>query len=193
MLLSWLIGCLTIGLASCAPAPLQDAGAGVATRNASAPVPLPQQALANIRNLDLRSTMLRDPAVPKQLREILERCTHCGLDNPEYVDLTGDDSADVVVPIYDDMDLAGTVVYSVQNDRPRMVFAQYGSEASVFVNDDNNLEASVGLYAANDPACCASGERTTTYHWNGKRFVVVADKGAKDGLKPYEDDYTIVR
>lgn len=186
------LGCAA-ALCACAPAALQDAGAGVATRSTkSSAVPLPTQALANIRNLNLRDLIISDERVPRQLREIVETCTQCGIDNPVYDDATGDGTADVLVPIYDDMTVAGTIIYSVQNHRVRMVFAHFGHQAIVKILKPGEVELSRNLFGVDDPACCPSGESVERYRWNGTRFVRVSETGSKPGLEPIDRDDTVV-
>lgn len=155
-------------------------------------VPLPTEALANIRNVDLRSTILSDTNVPQRLRDVLAACAACGLDNPVYTDLTGDGVDDVLAPIYDNDMLAGTVVYSVQEGRPTMVFAYQGRQAALDPID-GDLVLRVRMYAPDDAPCCPSDEQVTRYHWDATQFVEVSQTGGRDGLKPFDPDATVVR
>lgn len=180
-------------VASCAVDPLQIEGEATATRGASTgATSLPTAALANIRNLDLRSTILADQRVPAPLRAVLQECARCGIDNPVYMDLTGDGADDVLVPIFDDMVQAGTVVYSVQRDTVELIFAHYGHQGTVEILDDGDLEVRTNLYAPEDAQCCPSGERLARYHWNGTRFELLSTTGDDAALAPSDPDDTVV-
>lgn len=183
-------------LAGCGHQPLQiapsTAGFSAAVSTPDPTIPQPVAPLANIRNLDLRTTILRDTRVPADIRGAVQDCVQCGLGNPQYVDITKDRVEDVVVPILAENGSLGTIAYTVVDGRPRLVFAHVGSFSWVDVRG-GDLYLSQTLYAPDDPACCATGgTRVTRYSWNGHRMVVVSVTGAKKGYAPYDGDTDVV-
>lgn len=159
---------------------------------------LPVAALANIRNVDLRSTILADTKVPAQLRAALRTCTACGMDNPEYTDVTGDGVADVTVPIYDDEDQVGTVAYSVQHGKVTLIFAHYGHQATTDVHvptgdGATQIVLTNWMYAAGDERCCPSGRPwVRAYAWKGGRLVLVDSNTPDKGTHTYDADDQVV-
>lgn len=142
----------------------------------------------NIRNLDLRSQILADPAVPKALAATVRECTMCGLGDPVYADLTKDRTADVLVPIEGFNGRAGYVAYTVIDGAPDLVFAYEGPGAQVTIVG-SDLELREQLYAPKDPACCATGPvRVRRYSWNGRQMILASTTGDKPGFAPYDHD-----
>lgn len=189
-------------LGGCVPSPLQVHGSGVATYSPRASVPsLPAAALRNIRNVDLRSTILAEPKVPEELRRILDRCAKCGLDNPIYIDFTRDGVDDVLVPLYNDKEQVGAVAFSVQANRVTLVMAVYGPQLFVDVvdagsstsSDRSDMMVSQSMYKKGDPQCCPSGDPLQrTYRWNGTRMTLMKTSGGGPGLKPAEGKTLVV-
>ncbi|EQD88114.1 hypothetical protein A8924_0579 [Saccharopolyspora erythraea NRRL 2338] len=131
----------------------------------------PEQ-LANIRNVDIRRTLLTDPAVSQGVKETLEACGACGLADPVYTDLTADGEDDLVVRV-DSGGSGGMLaayVYSVRESELRQVFAFEGLDFDVRVSD-GKLEVVQAVFAPDDPHCCPSSHETRTYAWNGERLV----------------------
>ena len=186
-------GALALAVSGCAAPGLRVEGTATATPRASTVAPsLPAKALANIRNLDLRSTLLADSRVPAPLRTIVADCSVCGIDNPVFEDVTGDKRADVVVPIYDNDVQAGTVAYGVVDGAVRLLFAHYGHQGTVDVRD-GDLVMTRWQYAAGDERCCPTGAyEVTTYRWQGGRFVQVKQIGHEPDLHFWDKNDTVV-
>ncbi len=190
-------GVLSAGPAGCAREPLRVEAGTVTHPTRPSPTSagptqpaLPPSALANIRNVDLRSTILADPRTPAELRDAVLSCTVCGIGSPIYGDLTGDGADDVLVPIYDENAAAGTLVYSVQGGAVKLVFAHVGHQGFVDVTGAAaglDIVLTRSMYAAADARCCPSGPpEVSRYSWRDGAFVLVQRTGGGVGHTPYD-------
>ncbi|WP_263250031.1 hypothetical protein [Saccharopolyspora rosea] len=128
--------------------------------------------LANIHNVDLRRTLLADPGVSESVKRTLEACGACGLANPVYADVTGDEQDDVLVPVDSGGSggLMAAYAYAVRDGRLRQVFHYEGLDFGVRVRD-GAVQVIQAVYGPDDPHCCPSSHDVQTYSWDGSRLV----------------------
>ena len=109
-----------------------------------------------------------------------------------YADLTGDRREEAVVPVTLEGTL-GNIAYLVlklDSGKPEVVLTRTldktsasGLQMSV---DDGVLLETRGVYGPEDPFCCPSQLRETTFHWDGSKLQVESEQlvqrpsGAKD-------------
>jgi hypothetical protein len=127
---------------------------------------------ASIRQLDLSAA----PATQTLLRQLVSGA----VDEPEiiYADLTGDLNEEAVVPITSQGTL-GNVAYIVLRldaGKPEPILtrtldrsARNGLKMSV---QDGILLESAGVYGNDDPLCCPSLLRVTSFRWDGALLQV---------------------
>jgi hypothetical protein len=153
-----------------APSPraLQVNGTMIKTNSASGTL------LENVRNVNLRATVLSDARVSESIKHVVRWCTYCGLADPVYRDLTHDGVKDVLVPI-DSGGSSGIIafyVYSPQQRRLRDVFA-FEHQLGLLVRvRGTGIVVTLPLYHPEDPHCCPYARETRVYHWQGSAFHV---------------------
>ena len=102
-----------------------------------------------------------------------------------YADLTGDGREDAVVPVTS----GGTVgniayfVYTLQYGAPQMILTrrlEKGSAGGLKMSIvDGKLTETAAEYGAEDPLCCPSALRRTTFRWDGKQLQVEREVSEK--------------
>lgn len=116
-------------------------------------------------------------------RKLLDQLGSGKVDKPAtlYADLTGDRREEAVVPVTSQGTL-GNIAYLVlrlDSGKPEVVLTRTldktsasGLQMSV---DDGVLLETRGVYGPEDPFCCPSQLRETTFHWDGSRLQVEAE------------------
>ncbi|GAA3362336.1 hypothetical protein [Saccharopolyspora gregorii] len=150
--------------------------------------------LRNIRNIDLRSTVLADPKVPDEVKRILRGCSVCGLEDPVYADVTKDGEADVLAPVHDSGSggTKATLVYSVRDQQVSLVFGYLGPDAGLRA-EGGDLVLDRDLYAPDDAHCCPTATERLRFSWDGHRFAMAERTGGAPGTTPYGGWGTIIR
>jgi hypothetical protein len=140
------------------------------------PVPTPQD-FAAIRDVELASL--------PETETLLQRLGSGRVAEEEafYADLTGDMRDDAVVPITSDGTLGNIayVVYTLKAGRPSLILTRTmdrttASGLVMDLDDFGALRETVGIYAAEDPLCCPSQLRLTTFHWDGTSLQVAGEQ-----------------
>jgi hypothetical protein len=100
-----------------------------------------------------------------------------------YADLTGDKREEAVVPITSDGTLGNVayLVFTMKSGKPaviltRMLDRTTGGGLVMALDDFGALTESAGVYAAEDPLCCPSQLRLTTFHWDGSVLQVAGEQ-----------------
>ncbi|HEX5139429.1 MAG TPA: hypothetical protein VFX19_00670 [Dehalococcoidia bacterium] len=95
-----------------------------------------------------------------------------------YADLTGDKRDEAIVPVTSDGTLGniGYIVLTMTSGTPSPILTRTmdrstasGLKMSV---DSGTLQETVGVYGKEDPLCCPSQLRKTTFRWDGKLLQV---------------------
>jgi hypothetical protein len=102
-----------------------------------------------------------------------------------YADLTGDRREEAIVPVSSQGTL-GNIAYLVlrlDSGKPEVVLTRTvdrtsasGLQMSV---EDGVLVETRGVYGPEDPFCCPSQLRQTTFHWDGSKLQVEAENVVK--------------
>lgn len=100
-----------------------------------------------------------------------------------YTDLTGDKRDDAVVPITSDGTLGNIayLVFTLESGRPALILSRTLDRTTpsglvMGLDDSGALRESTGVYAAEDPLCCPSELRLTTFHWDGTTLQVAGER-----------------
>jgi len=149
-------------------------GSGDEEEPEGTPTPIPTPAdFAAIRDVDFAS-----------LPETLDQLQRLGsgsvaTDEVFYEDLTGDLREDAVVPITSNGTLGNVayLIFTLRSGVPELILTRTmdGTTASGLVmgmDDFGALTETVGLYANEDPLCCPSQLRLTTFRWDGSALQV---------------------
>jgi hypothetical protein len=154
---------------ACGPGADEGAGEPVAR-------PTPADAAA-IRQFDLEQA----PAVQNTLRQL------GGGDivpaEVVYADLTGDQREEAVVPVSSGGTL-GNVAYlvlSLRNGQPEAILNRTVDRSSAgsglrMTLEEGKLVETVGVFGPEDPFCCPSMLRKTTFRWDGSRLQVEGEQ-----------------
>ena len=95
-----------------------------------------------------------------------------------YADLTGDQREEAVVPVSSQGTLGniGYVILTLESGQPQVILARTvdrtapsGLQMSV---EDGTLMETRGVYGPDDPFCCPSQLRETTFRWDGTGLQV---------------------
>lgn len=95
-----------------------------------------------------------------------------------YTDLTGDQREEAIVPVTSQGTLGniGYVVFTLQSGKPAVVLtrtvdrsAASGLQMSI---EDGVLLETRGVFGPDDPFCCPSQLRETTFRWDGSQLQV---------------------
>jgi hypothetical protein len=99
-----------------------------------------------------------------------------------FQDLTGDMREEAVVPITSDGTLGNVayLVYTMKSDDPELILTRTmdGTTASglvMSIDDLGSLRETVGIYGNEDPLCCPSELRLTTFRWDGSALQVAGE------------------
>jgi hypothetical protein len=99
-----------------------------------------------------------------------------------YEDLTGDLREEAIVPITSDGTLGNVayLVYSLRSGKPELILTRTmdrttASGLVMGVDDFGTLTETVGVYGAEDPLCCPSVLRLTTFSWDGSALQVAGE------------------
>ncbi len=99
-----------------------------------------------------------------------------------YADLTGDQREEAIVPVTSQGTLGniGYLVFRLDSGKPEVVLlrtvdrtAASGLQMSV---KDNVLLETRGVYGPEDPLCCPSQLRQTTFRWDGSQLQVDSEE-----------------
>jgi hypothetical protein len=135
---------------------------------------LPRDAEA-IRSLDLESL--------PEAKLLLDQLGSGEVDKTAtvYADVTGDRREDAIVPITSQGTLGNTayLVFRLDGGKPSLILTRTmdrtsagGLQMSV---EDGVLMETRGVYGPEDPFCCPTQLRQTTFHWDGKSLQVEAE------------------
>ncbi len=96
-----------------------------------------------------------------------------------YEDLTGDMREEAIVPITSDGTLGNIayLVYTLQKGKPALILTRTmdrttASGLVMGIDDFGALTETVGVYDNEDPLCCPSQLRLTTFRWDGSTLQV---------------------
>lgn len=96
----------------------------------------------------------------------------------EYVDLIGDDDVEEAVVVVESGGTLGDLgagVFTLIDGQPELV--QFIETAGrIEIRLDDLIVAIEGVWAADDPQCCPSELRETSYQWDGARFVAITEQ-----------------
>ncbi|MFJ3217831.1 hypothetical protein ACIPLC_18160 [Kitasatospora sp. NPDC086801] len=150
------------------PSPSPPAtGAGTATQAPPQPVPDVTVPGRDLRTVDVRTVLAKDPAVGPEERRALDSCPGCEVRSPEFRDLTGDGRDDLVVAVA----TPGPVVlhvYALADDRLLPILrveVMKGFSASTVGSD-------LWLY---EPTA-AFVQTSSHYQWDGVRLSLLERK-----------------
>jgi hypothetical protein len=166
------------------------AGVGVVVLGALAALPVAASAAPippQLRRANLKPILLAAPQVPARVKNLIRNYSGAsgGIATPSisYGDLTGDDRAEVAVPIFSG-GTAGDVAYyvlTVQNGRAKVIRAANDVyKVGVRIRAGKLVER-IPIYAAADPNCCPSRVQTTILRWNGRALVVQSRRTVATG------------
>jgi hypothetical protein len=94
-----------------------------------------------------------------------------------YADLTGDRREEAIAPLSSGGTL-GNIAYAVltlRSDTPTIILTRTASGGSGLVmqlNEDGRLIETAAQYGPEDPFCCPSQLRKTSFRWDGSRLQV---------------------
>ncbi|MEU7578840.1 hypothetical protein AB0B50_14680 [Streptomyces sp. NPDC041068] len=126
------------------------------------------------KKIDAVRLVKNDPKVSPDIKRDLKPCT--GDSYPvdvTYGNLTGGQSADVVVNVQSCADAVGigSYVYRAEGDKYENVFSAE-EPASVYAEiDRGDLVVTKQMYETGDSVAYPSGEEVITYHWSSNRFT----------------------
>jgi hypothetical protein len=151
-------------------------GAGDEPERTPAPVPTPADFNA-IRSVDLQSL--------PDTQSLLQRLGsgRVATEAVLYEDLTGDMREEAVVPITSDGTLGNIayLVYTMHGDDPQLILSRTmdlttPSGLSMSIDDFGALVETAGVYGNEDPLCCPSQLRLTTFRWDGSALQVAGEQ-----------------
>ncbi len=153
-------------------------GSGAADEPASTPTPEPTPAdFDAIRGVDFQS--LPDTQALLQRLGSGRVATEAVL----YQDVTGDMREDAIVPITSDGTLGNIayLVYTMHGKDPQLILTRTmdrdtPSGLSMSIDDLGALTETAGVYANEDPLCCPSQLRLTTFRWDGTALQVAGEQ-----------------
>ena len=95
-----------------------------------------------------------------------------------YADLTGDQREEAIVPVTSQGTLGnvGYLVFTMDSGKPKVILTRTidrtsasGLQMSI---QDGALVETRGVYGSDDPLCCPSQLRVTTFQWDGSQLQV---------------------
>lgn len=153
-------------------------GSGGVTEPKGSPTPVPTPAdFAAIRNVDFSSL--------PDTQALLQRLGsgQVAKDQILFWDVTGDRREDAIVPITSNGTLGNIayLVYTLEAGKPQLILTRTmdRTTASGLVMSTNAygvLTETVGVYGNEDPLCCPSQLRITTFRWDGKALQVAGEE-----------------
>jgi hypothetical protein len=172
VLLRPLISCLVIltflTLAACGPGGSGD----------SAGRERPPSDASAIRGFDLAS----DPAAQTLVQQVGGTIDVAAV---IYADVTGDRREEAIVPVGSGgtMSNMAYLVYRLEDGKPQVVLTRTADRATaggLSVNaEDGVLQEIRGVYGDEDPLCCPSQLRLTSFRWDGTRLLVASERVEK--------------
>lgn len=147
------------------------------------PRPTPDDATA-IRDVELSSV----PAMQTLLQQL--GSGRVDVEGVVYADLTGDQREEAVVPVTSDGTLGNIAfaVYSMNSGSPELILTRTldRTTAGGIVMDVEGgvLTESVGIFGPEDPFCCPSEMRYTTFRWDGDELQVEREVAEKQTPGP---------
>jgi hypothetical protein len=129
----------------------------------------------DIHDLELKQTLLADPAVSRQVKGIIRTGFGGGIARPTYADFTADGQQDVLVPIASGgtSGIVAFYVYSYHFGPLRAILARPDVYRVGLRHKKGDLVVDSPIYAANDANCCPSKIERRTLHFNGQKFRAV--------------------
>jgi hypothetical protein len=158
------VSCLVFGLAC---------GSG-GDNNSSGEARIPRDAGA-IRGLDF--------AVLPGAKTLLDQLGSGAIDSDSvlYADLTGDRREEAIVPVTSQGTLGNIayLVFRLDAGKPEVVLTRTVDKSSAsglqMTTEDGVLLETRGVYGPEDPFCCPSQLRETTFRWDGSRLQVAGE------------------
>ncbi|MER5863460.1 hypothetical protein [Kitasatospora sp. NPDC002040] len=127
-----------------------------------------------LRNLDARTVLERDPGLPAEERQALTGCQGCLVQPAQYRDLTGDDRPELITAVVTATERAYLHVYALRDGQVFPVLAE--KVLSGFTADTEGTELVV--HEPNGP----ESQTDTRYRWRSVRLVL-SDRQVK-GIGP---------
>lgn len=110
-----------------------------------------------------------------------------------YADLTGDLREEAVVPVSSQGTLGniGYLVYTLADGDPEVILTRTVDRSSAsglqMAVEDGVLMETRGVYGPDDPFCCPSQLRQTTFQWDGSRLQVETEQLVQQDPGPKRD------
>jgi hypothetical protein len=102
-----------------------------------------------------------------------------------FEDLTGDGRDEAIVPVTSDGTLGNVayVIYTLESGQPELILTRTmdrttASGLAMGLDDAGALRETVGIYGNEDPLCCPSELRLTTFRWDGNALQVAGETKA---------------
>ena len=102
-------------------------------------------------------------------------------DSVLYADLTGDRREEAIVPVSSQGTLGNIayLVFRLDSGKPEVVLTRTVDKSSAsglqMTTEDGVLLETRGVYGPEDPFCCPSQLRKTTFRWDGSRLQVAGE------------------
>lgn len=153
-------------------------GSGAEEEPDGTPTPEPTPSdYAAIRELDFESL----PGTQELLQRLGSGVP--ALDQVLFEDLTGDMREEAIVPITSDGTLGNIayLVYTLESGEPAVILSRTmdrttASGLVMSIDDFGALTETAGVYANEDPLCCPSQLRLTTFQWDGSVLQVAGEQ-----------------
>ena len=153
-------------------------GSGVEEEPEGTPTPVPTPSdFAAIRDIDFE-------ALP-ETEALLQRLGsgEVALDHVLFQDLTGDLREEAVVPITSNGTLGNVayLIYTLESGKPEAILTRTmdrttASGLVMSIDDFGALTETVGVFGNEDPLCCPSELRLTTFQWDGSALQVAGEQ-----------------
>jgi hypothetical protein len=95
-----------------------------------------------------------------------------------YADLTGDQREEAIVPVTSQGTLGnvGYLVFTLDSGKPKVILTRTIDRSSAsglqMKVQDGTLVETRAVYGSDDPLCCPSQLRVTTFQWDGSQLQV---------------------
>jgi hypothetical protein len=127
---------------------------------------------AAVRGIDFRQV--------GAVQTMLAQLGSAGIERADIIfeDLTGDQREEAVVPVGSGGSLGNVayLVFTMKSGSPSLILTRTGDRSTAsglrMTVDHGVLQETVGVYGNEDPLCCPSQLRTTTFRWDGNRLQV---------------------
>lgn len=104
-------------------------------------------------------------------------------DGTLYADLTGDMRDEAILPVTSDGTLGNIayLVYTMESGHPELILTRTmdrttASGLMMDLDEAGDLQETAGVYGNEDPLCCPSRLRVTTFQWDGTALQVAGEE-----------------